>query len=130
MEGQDQYYNCPGYNFSELTNEGHPNRNNNAIKQKECYKKDFFVNCQGNCLRTADGTQLENKAPFTVLACPANLAFGTRIYIEGVGETTCHDRGGKIKGKRLDLWAGIGDEGLKNIRTVSNGGLRNIYLIK
>lgn len=38
------------------------------------------------------------------VSCPKELTLGTRIVIEGVGERRCDDRGGAIKGKRLDLY--------------------------
>ena len=49
-----------------------------------------------------------------MLACPPNIALGTklRLVYEWGGEkiAICHDRGGAIKGNRLDMWSGIGDE--------------------
>jgi 3D (Asp-Asp-Asp) domain-containing protein len=38
------------------------------------------------------------------LACPRSMAFGTRLEIKGVGERVCTDRGGAIKGARLDIY--------------------------
>lgn len=38
------------------------------------------------------------------IACPPELDFGTIIEIESVGERICQDRGGAIKGKRIDLY--------------------------
>jgi 3D (Asp-Asp-Asp) domain-containing protein len=34
----------------------------------------------------------------------ADLPFGTKIYIDGVGERIVEDRGGRIKGKTIDLF--------------------------
>ncbi len=65
------------------------------------YKMDFAVNCQGDCFVTADGTDLHNAKPLTVLACPPELKHGTKLWIEGYGEAVCHDRGGAIKDKRI-----------------------------
>lgn len=50
---------------------------------------------------TASGERV--KAQETV-ACPRELPFGTRLDIEGVGERTCQDRGGAIKGRRIDVY--------------------------
>lgn len=39
------------------------------------------------------------------LACPPEMAFGTRVYIPYFDETfVCKDRGGAIKGRRLDVY--------------------------
>lgn len=39
------------------------------------------------------------------LACPPEMPFGTRVYIPHFGRTfTCEDRGGAIRGNRLDVY--------------------------
>lgn len=38
------------------------------------------------------------------IACPPELSFGTRVEIEGTGERVCQDRGGAIKGRRIDVY--------------------------
>lgn len=41
------------------------------------------------------------------LACPPSMPFGTRVTIPSLGTTyTCEDRGGHIKGNRLDVYMG------------------------
>lgn len=50
---------------------------------------------------TASGKKV---APNRTLACPKNYAFGTKVYIEGMGEYTCEDRGGAIKGNKFDIY--------------------------
>ena len=37
------------------------------------------------------------------IAAPSNLSFGTKLYIDGIGERVVEDRGGSISGQRLDL---------------------------
>jgi 3D (Asp-Asp-Asp) domain-containing protein len=37
-------------------------------------------------------------------ACPRELEFGTWLEIEGVGKRRCDDRGGAIRGKKLDIY--------------------------
>ncbi|MGE7271383.1 3D domain-containing protein [Brevibacillus panacihumi] len=46
-------------------------------------------------------------------ACPPELPFGTRVHIEGVGERVCTDRGGAIKGRRLDVYIADRSEALR-----------------
>lgn len=101
------------------------------------YEQDYYINCQGDCTITADGTDLTQEEPFTVVACPRyesghlRLEFGTKLYIEGIGEVVCHDTGGAIIGNRLDLWAGIGQEGLDNIyNNPQMSGWKKIYVIE
>lgn len=50
---------------------------------------------------TASGVTVEEG---TTIACPPELDFGTVVEIEVVGKRICQDRGGAIKGKRLDLY--------------------------
>lgn len=38
------------------------------------------------------------------IACPPQLPLGTILWIGGIGERMCQDRGRAIKGKRLDLY--------------------------
>lgn len=38
------------------------------------------------------------------IACPPEFPFGAKIYIEGVGERLCEDRGGAIKGNHIDIY--------------------------
>lgn len=38
------------------------------------------------------------------LACPPNFPFGAKIKIEGVGTLRCEDRGGAIKGNKVDIY--------------------------
>lgn len=52
---------------------------------------------------TADGTNART-CPDRVVAAPREIAFGTRLWIEDVGPAVVHDRGGKIKGHRMELF--------------------------
>lgn len=78
------------------------------------YDGDRYLN--GNGTNGADGTPVYAG----MVAAPKTYAFGTKLYIPGVGLTAVHDRGGAIKPAgelgnsydRLDIWMGYGDEGL------------------
>lgn len=50
---------------------------------------------------TSSGLKVQEKR---TLACPANLPFGTKIAITGMGEFRCEDRGGAIKGNHIDIY--------------------------
>ncbi|MEI7511768.1 MAG: peptidoglycan-binding protein [Candidatus Peregrinibacteria bacterium] len=73
------------------------------------YEGDIRLN--GNGTNGADGTPVYPG----MLAAPKSYAFGTRVYIPGLGLGTVHDRGGAIVEKdgyhRIDVWMGYGDEG-------------------
>lgn len=50
---------------------------------------------------TASGLKVTEKR---TLACPASFPFGAKISIEGMGEFRCEDRGGAIKGNKIDIY--------------------------
>ena len=62
--------------------------------------------CAGECCcgAYADGYTASGKpATGMIIAAPPEIPFGTNIYIVGWGIGEVQDRGGAIKGKRLDL---------------------------
>jgi len=73
------------------------------------YAVDLKMN--GNGTHGADGTPVY----IGMISAPSKYAFGTQLYIPGLGIGTVHDRGGAIyasKGyDRLDVWMGKGDAG-------------------
>jgi 3D (Asp-Asp-Asp) domain-containing protein len=52
---------------------------------------------------TADGTYAPGFKGVLVSA-PRDIPFGTKLWVEGVGLVEVHDRGGAIKGRRLELF--------------------------
>lgn len=90
---------------------------------RKTYEEDFKINCSGDCLVTADGYRLKPEDAYKVAACPPEMPFGTKLNIQGIGTVTCHDHGSAIHGKRIDIWAGGGEEGLRNIATGLSGYL-------
>lgn len=50
---------------------------------------------------TASGLKVEANR---TLACPRELPFGTKLRIDGMGEFRCEDRGGAIKGNKIDIY--------------------------
>lgn len=81
----------------------------------------------GDCVHAAASSLLNSK-PMTVAACPQEYPIGTRIKLEGIGTVTCLDRGGAIKGNKIDIWAGFGSQGLRNIISTRGGILSGILL--
>lgn len=62
---------------------------------------DTCSRCCGKCDGvTASGTQA---TVGRTCAASADLPFGTRLWIEGIGERIVEDRGGAIKGNRIDV---------------------------
>ena len=51
---------------------------------------------------TADGTRAK-AAREIILSAPKGIPFGARVWIDGVGEAVVHDRGGAIRGHRMEL---------------------------
>lgn len=70
------------------------------------FEGDVWLNGEG--VHTADGTKVY---PGTA-AAPRRFPFRTKMLIPGFGTVAIHDRGGAIKGDRLDIWVGSGDDGL------------------
>jgi 3D (Asp-Asp-Asp) domain-containing protein len=50
---------------------------------------------------TASGLKVREKE---TLACPPSFPFGTKIRIDGMGTYVCQDRGGAIKGNKVDIY--------------------------
>lgn len=50
---------------------------------------------------TASGLKVEEGR---TLACPPSFPFGAKIAIEGIGVLRCEDRGGAIKGNKVDIY--------------------------
>lgn len=69
------------------------------------------IRLNGGGVTTASGVKVAD-APGAFLAAPSCFEFGTVLEFEGMGNYIILDRGGAIKGARLDLWMGYGDEGL------------------
>jgi len=106
------------------------------------YKSDIRLN--GNGTNGADGTEVYPG----MIAAPSTYAFGTKMYIPGIGTVAVHDRGGAIVESngtdgvydRLDIWMGYGDIGLKRaldwgkrtldvtVYGVNSGIIEEIYL--
>lgn len=78
------------------------------------YKITFYCPCSKCCGKsdgiTASGTKATAKR---TVAAPKSFAFGTQIHIEGLGSYVVEDRGGSIKGNRLDVFVDSHEEALR-----------------
>jgi len=62
----------------------------------------YYRDRRGGLSKTATGVL--PRAGRTIAVDPRIIPLGSRVYIEGVGERIAEDTGGKIKGKKLDLF--------------------------
>lgn len=121
VEGQERYYNgwkqnagtCKTANLYYAPYRGH---------YKGSYSAEACMQGQGDIFVTADGTDLRSQEPFTVAACPPKY-LGRTMHIAEIGYVICRDTGGAIHGKKIDVWAGIGEEGYENIYRSKGGSL-------
>ena len=121
VEGQEQYYNgwarnegqCATKNLYYIPYKG---------KSRGSYSAEACMNGQGDVFKTADGTDLRTAKAASLAACPPSY-LGQTIHIQNIGYVRCADTGGAIHGKRIDLWAGIGDVGYHNLPTLPAGPL-------
>lgn len=69
------------------------------------YKITYYCACKQCCDKdngiTASGVKVQEGV---TVAADTSLPFGTKIYIQGIGWRTVQDRGGSIKGNRLDIY--------------------------
>jgi 3D (Asp-Asp-Asp) domain-containing protein len=76
-----------------------------TVENKDYYIITAYCPCQKCCGKTDGITASGEKAVQGVtIATDKSIPFGTKIYIDGVGERIVQDRGGAIKGNRIDLY--------------------------
>jgi 3D (Asp-Asp-Asp) domain-containing protein len=83
-------------------------------KQSYIANVSAYCPCKSCCGPKAKGISASGKGVSKgMIAAPRNVPFGTRIYIPGYGEGTVEDRGGAIKGNKLDVYFPTHKEALK-----------------
>ena len=71
----------------------------------ETYIITAYCHCAKCCGKTDGITASGVKAVEGVtVATDSSIPFGTKVYIDGVGERIVQDRGSAIKGKKIDLY--------------------------
>lgn len=109
-----------GRNNSSVTNRGSLETRDNSGYIK--FTATGYCPCSQCCGKntgiTARGTKA--RAGYTV-AMPSSYSFGTQIEIQGMGTYVVEDRGGAIKGNKIDIFFNSHQEAL-------NFGRRTVYL--
>lgn len=91
----------------EVQSDGAEDGKNEAVQQStgELYTITAYCACVKCCGKTDGITASGVKAVEGVtIATDKSIPFGTKIYIDGVGERVVQDRGGAITGNRIDLY--------------------------
>ena len=71
----------------------------------EIWRVTAYCPCEKCCGRFSDGiTASGSPAKGKLIAAPKSIPFGTWIEVEGYGYAEVLDRGGSIKGRRLDVF--------------------------
>lgn len=81
----------------------------------ETFNVSFYCPCSKCCDGYANGITASGvyaQAGITI-AAPSKYAFGTQIYLEGMGTYTVQDRGGAIKGNKIDVYVNSHEEALR-----------------
>lgn len=121
VEGQERYYNGWTQNVGICKTENLYYAPYGS-RYKGNYSAEVCMQSDGEPFHTADGTDLRTQEPLTVAACPRKY-LGETLHIENIGYVVCRDTGGAIYGNRIDVWAGIGEEGYERIKNVAAGAL-------
>lgn len=89
-----------------------PTENDKSYGINGNYADAKAMNCGDHCGHTASGYRLTQDDAFKIVACPPDLfAQRATLRIEGMPNTVkCEDVGGAIKGHRIDLFVGVGDD--------------------
>ena len=91
----------------EVQSDGAENREVETVQQSitEEYIITAYCACESCCGKTDGITASGVKAVEGVtVATDKSIPFGTKVYIDGVGERIVQDRGGAIKGNKIDLY--------------------------
>ena len=103
------FYDCPADVDSICTEQG-DGKEDAEIEPVQPIIESYVITAYCPCVKccgktdgiTASGVKAVQGV--TVAADTNKLPFGTKIYIDGVGERIVQDRGGAIKGNRIDLY--------------------------
>lgn len=94
----------------------------NSMKYIGTFKLTAYDACMSCCGKTNGITASGAKAQagVTIAADTRVLPVGTRVYIENVGERVVQDRGGAIKGNKIDVFVNNHSEAHQSIYNQTN----------
>ena len=76
-----------------------------AERELGLFRVSAYCPCSICCGPNAKGITASGKrAAVGMCAADPSIPFGTRLHVDGLGVVTVEDRGGKIRGKRLDIY--------------------------
>lgn len=78
------------------------------VPEQKNYYKLVALNGKGKKTSTGVTPQVPTKTTFGTIAASPNVPYGTVWIVPGYGAGVTADRGGAIKGNRLDLYCGKG----------------------
>lgn len=89
--------------------------NQSSVSRKGKYITTAYCHCAKCCGKSNGITASGVKAVegVTIAADTKVLPFGTKVYIEGIGERIVQDRGGAIKGNRIDIYFNTHEKALQ-----------------
>ena len=103
--------------MEEIENDGAENNPIETVQQSitELYTITAYCHCAKCCGKSNGITASGVKAVegVTIAADTKVLPFGTKVYIEGIGERIVQDRGGAIKGNRIDIYFNTHEKALQ-----------------
>ncbi|OAH54574.1 MULTISPECIES: 3D domain-containing protein [Bacillaceae] len=80
------------------------NKTTNAVKEITVKATAYTAYCNGCSGITATGINLKKNPNAKVIAVDPNIIpLGTKVYVEGYGEAVAGDKGGAIKGNKIDV---------------------------
>ena len=106
--GRRAFYDSPAVIYSLEENIG-DGAKNTEIEKVQPIIKEYVITAYCPCVRCcgkSDGITASGVKAIEGItaATDKSMPFGTKIYIDGVGERIVQDRGGAIKGNRIDLY--------------------------
>ena len=108
---------CLAFAITGLVCAGQPQKRPNAVRleQAELYTVTAYCPCKVCCGQWAGGPTASGKMPVAgiTVAGPRSIPFGTRVWIEGVGERVVQDRLARKYDGRFDVFFASHKEALR-----------------